>query len=33
LRRASYVSGEYKNFVVLSILREEFESVVKDYDI
>jgi RimJ/RimL family protein N-acetyltransferase len=33
LRRASYVSGEYKNFVVLSILRDEFESVVKDYDI
>lgn len=33
LRKASYVNGSYKNYVVLSILRDEFEEVIKDYDI
>ena len=33
LRRASYVNGGYKNFVVLSILREEFEELIAGYDL
>ena len=32
LRRASYVDGEFKNLVVLSVLREEFEKILKDYE-
>ena len=32
LRRASYVNGEFKNLVVLSVLREEFEKILKDYE-
>jgi len=33
LRRASYVDGVYKNFVVLSILRDEFEEVLAQYEL
>ncbi len=33
LRRASYVNGGYKNYVVLSILREEFEELLEEYEI
>jgi len=30
--RDSYVNGEFKNLVVLSVLREEFEKILKDYE-
>lgn len=32
LRRASYVNGIFKDFVVLSILREEFEEILQEYE-
>ncbi len=33
LRRASFVNGQFKNFVVLSILRDEFDAVADNYEI
>ncbi len=33
LRRASYVNGEFKNLIMLSVLREEFEEVLKEYEL
>lgn len=33
LRRASYVNGNFVNFVVMSILRDEFDEIVKDYEL
>ncbi len=33
LRKAAYVNGEFKNFAVLSILREEFDEVLQDYEL
>lgn len=32
LRRASYVNGEFKDLVVLSVLKEEFKEIIKDYE-
>ena len=33
LRRASYVDGRFRNFVVLSILKEEFEELLEQYEL
>ena len=33
LRRASYVNGSFKNLIVLSVLRDEFEEVLKEYEL
>lgn len=33
LRRASFVDGEFKDYFVLSILREEFEELLQEYEI
>jgi RimJ/RimL family protein N-acetyltransferase len=32
LRRASYVNGEFRDLVVLSVLKEEFKEILKDYE-
>lgn len=33
LRKASYVNGVFKNFVVLSILRDEFQTLLSQYEV
>lgn len=33
LRNASLKNGTYENLVVMAVLRDEFEEVIKDYDI
>lgn len=33
LRKASYVDGQFKNYIVFSILRHEFEEVLKQYEV
>jgi len=32
LRRASYVNGEFKNMFILSVLKEDFEEILNDYE-
>ena len=32
LRKASYVNGEFKNMFILSVLKENFEEILKDYE-
>jgi len=32
LRKASYVNGEFRDLVVLSVLKEEFKEILKDYE-
>ncbi len=33
LRRASYVDGRFENMIMLSILRDEFETLLEQYDL
>ncbi|HLW09269.1 MAG TPA: GNAT family protein [Fermentimonas sp.] len=33
LRKSSFVNGVFKNYVVLSVLRDEFDVVAKEYDL
>ncbi len=33
LRRVSYVNGRFENMIILSILREEFETLLEQYDL
>jgi len=30
--RDSYVNGEFKNMFILSVLKEDFEEILKDYE-
>jgi len=30
--RDSYVNGEFKNMFILSVLKENFEEILKDYE-
>ena len=32
LRKASYVNGEFKNMFILSMLKEDFEEILNDYE-